>query len=70
MAINKVVYGTRTLLDLTEDTVTAADLVSGKTAHNKAGEPVTGELVIQHYYTGSSAPAASLGEVGDIYLQT
>lgn len=25
---------------------------------------------IQHYYTGSSAPSASLGVNGDIYLQT
>ena len=25
---------------------------------------------IRHYYTGSSAPTAALGEDGDIYLQT
>lgn len=27
-------------------------------------------IQIVHYYTGSSAPASSLGSNGDIYLQT
>ena len=27
-------------------------------------------LVIQHYYVGSSTPSSSLGNNGDIYLQT
>ena len=31
---------------------------------------VSGSVVIQHYYTGSSAPSSSLGENGDIYLKT
>jgi hypothetical protein len=30
---------------------------------------LTGTLVIQKYYTGSSAPSASLGANGDIYIQ-
>lgn len=42
MAINKVVYGGRTLIDLTSDTVTAEQLAQGVTAHDKAGEPITG----------------------------
>ena len=42
MAISKVVYGSTTLLDLTGDTVTASDLASGVTAHNSAGEAITG----------------------------
>ena len=70
MAINKVVYGSDTLIDLTSDTVTAASLLSGETAHLASGAPVTGTLVIQHYYTGSVEPASSLGANGDIYLQT
>ena len=32
------------LLDLTGDTITAADLLSGVTAHNAAGAPITGTL--------------------------
>ena len=42
MAINKVIYGGETLIDLTRDTVTADKILSGFTAHDKAGEPITG----------------------------
>ena len=44
MAVNKVVYGTTVLVDLTEDTVTADKLLKGATAHNAAGEPITGTM--------------------------
>lgn len=40
--INKVVYGGNTLIDLTSDTITAADLASGVTAHDKSGAIITG----------------------------
>lgn len=42
MSINKVVYGGKTLIDLTGDTVTEDKLLSGITAHGKDGEFVTG----------------------------
>ena len=42
MAVNKVIYGNQTLIDLTSDTITAADLASGKTAHDKSGAIITG----------------------------
>ena len=42
MAVSKVVYGTETLIDLTEDTVTADKLASGYTAHGADGEPIVG----------------------------
>ncbi len=67
--VNKVEYFGITQLDLTSDTVTASNLTNGTTAHNAAGAPITGTLVIQKYYTGSGAPSASLGQNGDIYLQ-
>lgn len=42
---NKVQLSNGTvLLDLTGDTVTAGDLLSGVTAHNSAGAPITGTL--------------------------
>lgn len=42
MAINKVIYGNQTLIDLTQDDITAADLASGKTAHDASGAVITG----------------------------
>lgn len=39
---NKVIYNGDTLVDLTADTLTAADLAYGKTAHDKSGAPITG----------------------------
>ena len=42
MAINKIVYGEETLIDLTNDSVSADTLVEGATAHGKDGEIVTG----------------------------
>ncbi len=42
MAINKVVYGGTTLLDLTGDTVTADKLMQGYTAHDRTGALITG----------------------------
>ena len=44
MAVNKVVYGTTVLVDLTEDTVTPDKLLKGATAHDASGEPITGTL--------------------------
>jgi len=42
MAINKVVFGNQTLIDLTADTITPADLQSGVTAHDASGTAITG----------------------------
>ena len=42
--VNKVVYGTTVLVDLTKDTVTAAKMLSGTTAHDKSGASVTGSI--------------------------
>ena len=42
MAVNKVVYAGTTLIDLSQDTVTADTLLSGYTAHDKAGNKITG----------------------------
>ena len=42
MAVNKVIYGGNTLIDLTADTVTAEDLAEGVTAHDKSGAVITG----------------------------
>lgn len=41
--VNKVVYGDQTLIDLTEDTVTPADLAVGARAHDASGKVIFGE---------------------------
>lgn len=45
MAVNKVVYGTTVLVDLTGDTVTADGLLLGLKAHGANGEAISGTLV-------------------------
>lgn len=42
---NKVVLGNEVLIDLTGDTVNAASILSGKTAHDKSGANITGNYV-------------------------
>lgn len=42
MAINKVIYGGNTLIDLTSDTITKDKLQSGYTAHDASGATITG----------------------------
>ena len=42
MNVNRVDYNGGTLIDLTSDTVTAADLPAGVTAHDRSGTPITG----------------------------
>lgn len=44
MAVNKVIYGGNTLVDLTGDTVTAADLAEGVKATGADGKPIVGLL--------------------------
>lgn len=66
---NKFVIGNTTYLDISNDTVTADTVLNGYTAHNKNGESITGNVVLQTYYTGSTTPSSSLGSNGDIYLK-
>ena len=44
--INKVVFNGETLIDLTNDTITAEDLIGGVTAHDKSGNAIVGTLEV------------------------
>lgn len=44
MSFNKVIYGNRTLIDLTADTVTEESLLEGYTAHKADGSIITGKF--------------------------
>ena len=70
MAVNKVSINGMTVLDLTADTVTPETLSVGVTAHNAAGELITGTHIEPvTYYKGENNPSSNLGKNGDIYLQ-
>lgn len=58
--INKVVYGSRTLIDLTADTVTADKVLDGFTFHAADGSTKTGTCVFD---VDSSGVNASVSEV-------
>lgn len=59
-AVNKVIYGGTTLIDLTADTVTAADVASGVTFHLPSGVIGTGENT---YDSDTSNDTAVVAEV-------
>lgn len=58
--VSKVVLGTETLIDLTADTITAADLQSGVTAHGKDGAPITGTCTYDADTGDATATAAEI----------
>lgn len=60
MAINKIIYGGTTLLDLTGDTVDVSHLLSGYKAHDRSGVQITGTCT---YDSDTSDATASASEI-------
>lgn len=59
--VSKVVLSNgTTLMDLTSDTITAASLLSGITAHDKSGAPITGTCT---YDSDTSEDTAAVSEI-------
>lgn len=57
---SKIIFNGDVLIDLTADTITAADLASGKTAHDKSGAPITGTST---YDSDTSNDTATSSEI-------
>lgn len=58
--INKVIYGGRTLIDLTTDDVTAADVLTGKKFHLPSGAQGTGACTYDADTSDATATAAEI----------
>nr|DAL27917.1 MAG TPA_asm: tail protein [Caudoviricetes sp.] len=58
--ISKIVYGGKTLIDLTADTVTADNLLSTYTAHDKSGALVTGTCTFDADTSDATAAVAEI----------
>lgn len=76
IASGRYLTGTQTVKAVAVSGLSADKVLSGTTVNigDSADADrimsVSGSVVIQHYYTGSSAPSSSLGVNGDIYLKT
>lgn len=57
MAINKIIYGGETLIDLMSDTVDAAHLLSGYKAHDRSGTQITGTCTFNADTSDATASA-------------
>ena len=58
--ISKVVYGGKTLIDLTADTVIADKMLSGYTAHDKSGATITGTCTFNADTSDATAGVAEI----------
>lgn len=67
--VNKVVYGSKTLIDLTSDTVTEDKILSGFTAHDKSGAPITGTCKFDVDSTDATVAVAEMLEGKTAYAR-
>ena len=67
--VSKVVYFGDTLIDLTSDTVEASKLLSGFTAHDKSGAPITGTSTFDADTKDATATAAEILKTKTAYVK-
>ena len=67
--VNKVVYGNRTLIDLTSDTVTKDKILIGFTAHDKSGTIITGTCDFDVNSTDATVAVAEILEGKTAYAR-
>ena len=66
--VNKVVFGDETLIDLTGDTATASDVLSGKKFHLKSGAQSTGTCAYDANTSDATAAAAEILSTKTAYV--
>ena len=69
MAINKVIYGGRTLIDLTADTITPDKLAKDVTAHDKSGAEIVGTNTFDSDTSDATAAVAEILEKKTAYAR-
>ena len=60
MGVSKVIFGSKVLIDLTGDTVTADKLLKDYTAHDKSGEAITGSCTFDSDTQDATASVAEI----------
>lgn len=68
MAVNKVVFGNTTIIDLTGDNVTAADVAAGKVFHLPSGAQTTGTAIIAEANAVNYSVLPATGAKNDIAI--
>lgn len=58
--VSKVIYGNETIMDISDDTVVASALLSGYTAHDGSGAPITGSCTFD---ANTKDATALVGEI-------
>lgn len=70
MAKNKIIFGNTVLIDLTSDTVTADKMLYGYTAHDKAGDVITGSCTFDSDTTDADAADSEILYGKTAYVNT
>ena len=68
--VSKVIYDGTTLIDISSDTVTPASLLEGYTAHNSAGQLITGTLSIDDLVHHNIRELACIGSCIGSHINT
>lgn len=66
---NKVIYGGNVIIDLTSDTIAANKLLSGYTAHDASGAPITGSCTFDADTQDATASVSEVLATKTFYAQ-
>lgn len=68
MAKNKIIYGNEVLIDLTDATMEASDLLEGKTGYDKSGVKITGTCTYDADTSDANATASEILDSKTAYV--